>query len=452
MRIHQAKLLGVAALAAGALCLRPAQPRAQEEAAQAEAFAAPAGAAEEALSPQVQSLPANLGTASPLGSLDAASIAGLAPAEVPAAEAGQAAAPAARPRIEAAPSRELAWPAAAILPEAAAALVPNEELSPRRQTPPSAKSRDSFWERVFLGRPNNTPEGTPPGFGAPDGIEIANKDRILDEINRALGVTRPPDFEAIWVRPFPMAKIFNHGLGTNPFGHIALRYTKADGTQRVMNIVGVKGHEMVNFLKPEDYFYSTRGFIMPKDKNSPDFQQHAEEQGGVYNRGMFGLRIERLPPGTVAQLDAYFNHLMTLAEADKSKFSLGAAEVLNEIDRLVGSRTRYGNCALWSSSGLAAARLLKRPSFWPKKVWVELYEKYRKIDPQNVHVVAYQHITQAAQTFPPVDIDMNGLVSPWNWIKNLRYRSLERRADVVVEVPQGSTIAQVRRVKNSGAR
>ena len=321
------------------------------------------------------------------------------------------------------------------------ATISNAEVS-QRESP--SKNPLSLIKR-FLFKKNANNIGTPPGFGAPDGIEIANKDTLLKEIDHALGMSQPPALEMIWVRPFPMVKILNKGLGTNPFGHTLVRYTMPDGTQKIMNIVGVKGHQMVNFVKPEDYLYSTHGFILASDKGKPDYQNRAEEQGGVYNRGMVSLRIEKLPPETITHLDSYYQNLKTLADAGKDVFSLAGAEIKNKINQLLGNPVREGNCALWSSTGYAVAGILKSPSFWPKNVWVKLYEKYKKIDPDNVHVVSYRHIKQAVQTFSP-DVDMNGLVTPFNIAKNIKYWNLERFADLLVEVPRGSITAQIRRV------
>jgi len=71
------------------------------------------------------------------------------------------------------------------------------------------------------------------------------------------------------------------------FGHCTVRYTTSDGTQRVMNILGgnqISGPDtaMVNFASPSEYLYGTAGF--------DSFAQ----QGGVYNRPVIGVRVERV--------------------------------------------------------------------------------------------------------------------------------------------------------------
>ena len=70
------------------------------------------------------------------------------------------------------------------------------------------------------------------------------------------------------------------------FGHIAIRYTTSDGTQRVMNILGNltdPNATLINFMDPSDYFYGT----------NPQLAQ----QGGVYTRPFVGVRIENVAPG-----------------------------------------------------------------------------------------------------------------------------------------------------------
>jgi hypothetical protein len=126
--------------------------------------------------------------------------------------------------------------------------------------------------------------GSPRDFGAPDGSEISNKDSILQEIDEALGVSKPPDIEYIFVEPYSDFSLAGIGIGRNPYGHAALRYTLPSGEQILMNIVGVPGRQMVNFLDPVEYLYGT-GFF-----------EEGAEQRGVYNRTMVSVRIEQVEP------------------------------------------------------------------------------------------------------------------------------------------------------------
>ena len=63
---------------------------------------------------------------------------------------------------------------------------------------------------------------------------------ILGEVDKAVGVRKPPAIEYILVRPHTLIKIpfTDIGIGYNTYGHAAVRYTMPDGTEKVMNING----------------------------------------------------------------------------------------------------------------------------------------------------------------------------------------------------------------------
>ena len=95
-------------------------------------------------------------------------------------------------------------------------------------------------------------------FGAPDGEEISNKSTILSEIDRYLGYHDPPDVEYVYVEPYLNYASKSLYLTANPYGHAVVRYTLPDTKEQlVMNIVGLAEHELVNFLHPEEFFFST---------------------------------------------------------------------------------------------------------------------------------------------------------------------------------------------------
>lgn len=278
-------------------------------------------------------------------------------------------------------------------------------------------------------------DGVPADFGAKNGSPIANKDAILPAVDAALGVSRPPALEYIWVRPLATKKVAGFKLGPNPYGHSALRYTMPDGTQKVMNIVGAAGRELVNFMKPQDYLYGTDNF----DEGS--------EQGGVYNRGMVSVRIERLPDEAILKLDRYFKVLDERSERGYVKFQLAFSDVMNALGAILpGHQAEKGNCARWTTMGLCAAGIMRAPSLWPKKVWIDLFKSARKADPSNVHVVVYRRVAHAALTYG-IPGEPAGLVAPFRWLLHRRYWDLEKFADAIVEVPEGATTAQVRRVE-----
>lgn len=76
-------------------------------------------------------------------------------------------------------------------------------------------------------------------------------------MDHALGCDRPPDLEYILVMPFAVIKLpFGYGISYNSYGHAALRYTRPNGEQCVMNIVGKKEDAvMVQFSTPEKYLF-----------------------------------------------------------------------------------------------------------------------------------------------------------------------------------------------------
>jgi len=303
-------------------------------------------------------------------------------------------------------------------------------------------SLNSVLDHLYSGGNATTDAAVPPDFGAKNGTEISNKATILQEVDRTLGRSRPPALEYIFVRPLVLSKFSRgSGSGTNPYGHAVMRYTLPDGRQKVMNIVGAPGRSMVNFLSPEDYLYGTGVF----DTGS--------EQGGVYNRSMFSLRVEELPDEKLLALDRYYTELKIRAKTKQVGFSLALAKIKNLINRFFpGTHREWGNCALWSSNGLVAAGILDAPTFWPKEIWVKLYETYRALDSSNVHGVYYRRIAHAAHSYGKSAAHMPEFVAPFHWIKSYHYRDLGHFSDVVVEVPEGSLHAQVSRPAGSSAQ
>lgn len=143
----------------------------------------------------------------------------------------------------------------------------------------------------------------PDDFGAPNGTTISNIDTIADEIDQALGVSKPPDVEVILTDHMayvanPLSRFLH--LAFLRFGHIAIRYTTSDGVQHVMNILGdfsKPNSQMINFQKPEDYWYGTKGF------------ETFSQQGGVYNRPFVGVRIENVTSGATDAMHKYYQAL-----------------------------------------------------------------------------------------------------------------------------------------------
>ena len=140
----------------------------------------------------------------------------------------------------------------------------------------------------------------------PHGKTISNKKEIFADIDRALGVSKPPDIEVILTDHMTN---LNNSLGKflhlniMRFGHIAIRYTTSDGKQHVMNIMGDftdPDSTLINFFEPSEYFYGTD----PK----------VAQQGGVYSRPFVGVRIENAAPGATDALHAYYKAVSKASE------------------------------------------------------------------------------------------------------------------------------------------
>jgi hypothetical protein len=281
--------------------------------------------------------------------------------------------------------------------------------------------------------------GSPRDFGAPDGSEISNKDSILQEIDEALGVSKPPDIEYIFVEPYSDFSLAGIGIGRNPYGHAALRYTLPSGEQILMNIVGVPGRQMVNFLDPVEYLYGT-GFF-----------EEGAEQRGVYNRTMVSVRIEQVEPEKILAMHKYFQELQKKSSESAAEFSLLLSPVFEFLSSwLPFSFPEKGNCAMYTSRGLKKGRISSHVSMWPKAIWVGLFEDYGTKNPENVHVVCYRRVRHACRSYGDDSETISPIAPIFTW-GNFWYLNLERFANIIVEVPAGTTRAEIC-VRESPAR
>jgi uncharacterized FlaG/YvyC family protein len=332
----------------------------------------------------------------------------------------------------------------------------------------------------------------------PGGRTISNKDIVFDEIDKALGVSKPPDIEVILTDHLtymknPITKFLH--LNVMRFGHLAIRYTTSDSQQHVMNIQGNFEDEkatMVNFFKPSEYFYGT----------NPEISQ----QGGPYNRPFVGVRVERVSKGATDALHAYFQSLQKaseigagskigaapgsssrgavrfqLVEVNLSKLArvvpapldrlfLKAADWIrsqddkrkyqtqekvmksskNEIEKgLNEARSAIyhaGNCAQWTSGGLDFVGLIRRPRLFPKAVLIDLLEDeyLNNQRSKNVNVVYYSEVEHAAKRDDGAYKCIKGaMVHPLKPTRNYFYDDMKKFASVIVEVPNESDTAQV---------
>jgi len=272
----------------------------------------------------------------------------------------------------------------------------------------------------------------PDDFGAKNGTEITNKSTVLEEIDKALNMPKPPAIEYIFVEPFmnwTLSYFSWIGFAGNYYGHAAVRYTLPTGESVVMNIEGSGKGPMVNFVPAEEYIFGTKYF----DKGS--------SQGGIYNRNMVSVRIEDYPEDKIVDLDHYYRKLQKNHDA---RFSLFFSPVMNNIYRwFPDSVVEHGNCARWTSKGLTESGLIRIPTIFPKRIWVTLFERFGIQNPKNVHVVSYRRVKHAHRTYGvPSDPYISG-VAPLHPITNLLYFNLEKFADVVVEVPPTTMTATV---------
>ena len=325
-------------------------------------------------------------------------------------------------------------------------------------TPPS-KPGDAFGRAV------------PEDFGRLGGTPIRNKDSILGEIDLAVArltdptaaVGRPPDVEVLFTEHKAYHGSWMSWLGHVTlfrFGHGLVRYTLPDGRQYTMNILGgeglhLPGGQLVNLMDPAEYIFGTRDF------------RTWNQQGGVYNGSMVGVRIEKAPAGATEALHAYFQALDKRSRVGDRVAGPGSRGAIAQF-QIAGGRTMAwirehfprvkflgvdvrqtvlsGNCAQWTSTGMKWAGLVHRSRMFPKAIFVDILEDqwFRgKEGPSNVHVVYYK---QALRDDDPNKFykdyyNISSFVNPLYLMRNVVYWNLERFADVTVSVPEGTCTA-----------
>lgn len=294
------------------------------------------------------------------------------------------------------------------------------------------KKASHITEKIPKENPQNWDPHDFSEFGAPDGEEITNKSTILSDLDRYLGYKSPPDVEYIYVEPYLNYASDRVFLTANPYGHSVVRYTLPDtGEQLLMNIVGLADHELVNFLPPEEFFFSTN--FDTKIGN---------EQGGIYNRNFASIRIQRVPPEKILAMHQYFLDLHSRSHKNWADYNILLGPLLNR-----ASSVSYGNCAHWSSQGLRQAGLMKNTSMFPKAIWVDMLEELKLYCQQdricsNVNVVYYKRILHAKR-FYGEDADWVGWGRPSDYFKT-KYQNLEQISDAIIFVPPGSKTAEIR--------
>jgi hypothetical protein len=287
----------------------------------------------------------------------------------------------------------------------------------------------------------------PNDFGDVNGSAISNKDTILDEINESLG-KQNPSVEYILVKPFAMVKLpFGYGFSYNAYGHSAVRYTDPSGRDVVMNIEGKKdGVFMVQFYDANEYLYGT-----DSNKNG--------SQKGVYNRDMMGIRVEDISKENVIAMHNYFLELRDQEQKHMKKFNIIFGPIINFIGKFVslpvihrsptqttaGRNCEYGNCAKWTSEGLKRAGVVTSVSVWPKSIFIDIFENYKKTNVKkrdNMNVVYYKRPEKAKLAYGRDAYALEG-VAPFQALRSFVYSDLTKYANRYVTVGKDDTHASI---------
>ena len=112
-------------------------------------------------------------------------------------------------------------------------------------------------------------------------------------------------------------------------------------------------------------------------------------------------------------MEQYYKRVSKKEQEKKAQFSLILSPFINLIrDWLPFSIAEAGNCAYYTSKvsfsfrtlcswvyfrlqGLVEAELLRFPLFWPKAIWIKLFENQGKKNKNNVNVVWYKRVPHA---------------------------------------------------------
>lgn len=255
---------------------------------------------------------------------------------------------------------------------------------------------------------------------------MANKGTVLGELDRLLNKGEPPDLELIFILPFPNRTLFGKPLAyTNPFGHVALRYRLAPSQETVVvNVIGFESPQMVNFVKPEDFFFGTHGWHV------------GNEQGGIYNRNFVSLRIERVSAWQLQELHTFFLDLHMRWKEGQVHYVFGLDGKLRNI---MSQQFKCGNCSDWIGYGLQKVGLVDDISMLPKILWIKMYKYFLqaevKIPFRNMHVVKYNRIPHLNSY--GADADVSGWGNMVHFHDRQTYSSLSDLAELEVYLPKG---------------
>jgi hypothetical protein len=166
----------------------------------------------------------------------------------------------------------------------------------------------------------------------------------------------------------------------------------------------------------------------------------------VYNRNFVSLRIERVPEEKLEALHDLYCRLQAGNYEERYAYSL----LLGSLKNRLASATYSGNCAFWVSKGLQMAGIVDKTTIWPKRLWVDVFEKYQRATRQqlirgkfrNMNIVSYRRIP-GCNSYGSDTNSFSSWVKPLHWRRAFKYADLDSFADVVVEVPSNSTQARL---------
>jgi hypothetical protein len=130
----------------------------------------------------------------------------------------------------------------------------------------------------------------------------------------------------------------------------------------------------------------------------------------------------------------------------KMKEMMDMMEDTNE--RMMGVRNslyQAGNCAQWTSDGLAFCGLIRRSRLFPKAILIDLLEDEYLTNGRtgNVNVVYYDEVEDSPSVYEGFKFIKSAMVSPLKPIRTQFYDDMKDFASVIVHVPTGTDRAQV---------
>jgi|Transcript_81764 hypothetical protein len=203
--------------------------------------------------------------------------------------------------------------------------------------------------------------------------DVQNKRTILAEIDAFLGhPDHPPGVDFIFVENvnpdfFLIPRWFCGGWGIG-FGHAAVRFTREDGTQRLVNITqgtGEVGEENLIDIwqEPTDYMFGIRG------------QKGA---GGCFSRSIALVRITDVEPNAIRAIEFYFQSLAAAFDSSGLEHvRYSRTRCLDFLRWILGMpATQSGNCSEWTSRGLFLANIIERVYMFPKSIFIDMFQTW----------------------------------------------------------------------------